>query len=145
MAKLFSTKTHGLLDYLTVGQLLAVPRMLGWNEGVTQWMSGMALGTLTYSLVTRYEYGPLKLLPMKGHLFFDFLNGAMFCAAPLIFPNESTTVKATLVGVGLFEIAASLTTETEPSTGERLSQFADRAVDTLQTQTENLRERVLGV
>lgn len=135
MMKMFSTKTHGVLDYLTVGQLLALPRMLGWSKGVTQWMSAMALGTLAYSLITRYEFGPIKLLPMKGHLTLDFINGLTFCAAPLIFPEEDTTVQATLVGIGLFEIVASLTTETQPSYGEQASEF-------MQDTTNNIRDAV---
>lgn len=143
--KLFSTKTHGVLDYLTVGQLLMLPRMLGWSKGVTQWMTGMALGTLVYSLVTRYELGPFKLLPMKGHLALDAMNGALFCAAPLIFPDEDTTVKATLVGIGAFEIMASLTTETQPSYSEQLSEFGESIRDNVQDTTETLQERAIGM
>lgn len=144
MAKLFSTKTHGMLDYLTVGQLLTLPRMLGWSEGVTQWMTGQALGTLANTVVTRYEYGPLKLLPVTGHLAIDFTQGLMFCAAPFIFPRESTAVKATLVGIGLFEIVASLSTETEPSYAEQISQQTDSLPDNYGEATEMVRERAVG-
>lgn len=119
--KLFSTKTHGVLDYLTVGQLLMLPRMLGFSAEVTGFMRTMAFGTLGYSLMTRYELGPLKLLPMKGHLTLDAMSGALFCAAPLFFPDEDSTVKATLVGLGLFEIMAALTTQTQTSTDEQFS------------------------
>lgn len=144
MAKLFSTKTHGALDYLTVGTLLTLPRAMGWSTGVTQWLTGMALGTLTYSAVTRYELGLLKWLPVKGHLTLDALNGGLFCMAPLIFPNENTTVKATLVGMGLFEIMAALSTETQPSFAEQSSQFVDDVIDTIQNPTEMLNERAAG-
>lgn len=148
MMKMFSTKTHGVLDYLTVGQLLALPRMLGWSKSVTQWMSAMALGTLAYSLITRYEFGPIKLLPMKGHLTLDFINGLTFCAAPLIFPEEDTTVQATLVGIGLFEIVASLTTETQPSYGEQASEFMQDTTnnirDAVQSMTDTPNERTVG-
>ena len=148
MAKMISTKTHGVLDYLTVGQLLALPRMLGWRKGVTQWMSGMALGTLAYSLITRYEVGPIKLLPMQGHLALDFLSGLTFCAAPLIFPKEDTTVQATLVGIGLFEIVASLSTETQPSYGEQASEFMQDTTnnigDAVQSMTDTPNERTVG-
>lgn len=144
MAKLFSTKTHGILDYLTAGQLMALPRMLGWSQGVTQWMTGMGFGTLVYSLVTRYEYGPLKLLPMKGHLAIDVVNGLTFCAAPLIFPDEDTNVKAALVGIGLFEIMAALSTETEPSYSEQLRQATENIPDTIGETGEIIRDRAVG-
>lgn len=144
MMKLFSTKTHGVLDYLTVGQLLALPRMLGWSPKVTGFLNTMALGTLGYSLITRYELGPIKLLPMKGHLALDAMNGALFCAAPLLFPDEDTTVKATLVGLGLFEIVAALTTETEPSYSEQFDQFTGAVRESISDTTDTLQERALG-
>lgn len=144
MAKLFSTKTHGVLDYLTVAQLFTVPRIFGWNKGATQWMTGMSLGTLASSLVTRYEFGPLKLMPMQGHFAIDFLQGLTFLAFPLLFPKESTPVKATVVGFGLFSIFASLSTETEPSYSEQLSQFTDDVVDTVQDATDGFSAREIG-
>jgi hypothetical protein len=142
--KLFSTRTHGMLDYVTAAKLVALPRMLGWSEGLTQWMTGMAIGTTAYSALTRYELGAVKVLPMQGHLALDFLNGLTFCAAPLLFPKENTTVKAALVGIGLFEIAASLMTETEPSYSEQASQFGDDSLQTFQEFKQELRERVAG-
>lgn len=148
MAKLFSTKTHGVLDYVTVAQLLTVPRMFGWSKGATKWMTGMALGTLANSLVTRYEYGPLKLWPVSTHLAVDFVQGVTFCAFPFLFPRTSTAVKATVVGIGLFEIAASLSTETEPGYREQAALFVedttDRLQDGLQGATDNLNERTIG-
>lgn len=144
MVKLFSTQAHGAIDYLTAGTLMALPRALGWSQDVTKWLTGMALGTLTYSAVTRYELGVLKWLPVKGHLTLDALNGGLFCMAPLIFPKESSMVKGTLVAIGLFEIMASLTTETEPSFSEQSSEFVDNFVDQIQNPTELLNERAAG-
>jgi hypothetical protein len=144
MVKLFSTKTHGALDYLTTGTLLALPRALGWSEDVTKWLTGMALGTLTYSAVTRYELGLLKWLPVKGHLTLDALNGGLFCMAPLIFPKQDSFVKGTLVGIGLFEIMAALTTESESSASDSMSDLSDRFVDQIQNPTEMLNERAAG-
>lgn len=144
MVKLFSTKAHGALDYLTAGTLVALPRALGWSQDVTKWMTGMALGTLVYSAVTRYELGLFKWLPVKGHLTLDALNGGLFCLAPLIFPKEDSTVKGVLVGMGLFEIMASLTTETEPSLSEQSAEFVDQVVDQIQNPAELLNERAAG-
>ena len=144
MKKLFSTKTHGVLDYVTAGQLMMLPRMLGWSDSVTSFMTSMGLGTVGYSLLTRYEYGPFKVLPMTAHLAIDAMNGALFCAAPVLFPKESSTVKATLVGLGLFEFMAALTTETEPSYGEQASQFVADARDSVSDAVEMLRERAVG-
>ena len=111
-----STRTHGILDYLSVGTLLALPRLLGWSKDVTRLLTGAAVGTLGYSLLTRYELGAVKTLPMQAHLTLDGMSGALLCGAPLLFPDEDGSVTGALVALGLFELGAALTTETEPRT-----------------------------
>ena len=113
--KLFSTKMHGVIDYLSVGTLLTLPRALGWSEQVTRTLTGAAVGTLAYSLLTRYELGLVKALPMKGHLILDGMSGVTMLGAPLMFPDEDSDVTWTIAGFGVFELAASLLTETEPA------------------------------
>jgi len=109
------TKTHGVLDYLSVGTLLAAPRLLGWGPRVTNVLAGAAAGTLAYSLLTRYELGLLKKLSMPAHLALDGMQGALMCGAPTLFKEEDGSVSAALVGLGLFELGAALTTKTEPA------------------------------
>ena len=108
------TKAHGFLDYLSVATLLAAPRALGWGPRTTKLLTGAAAGTLVYSLLTRYELGLKKVLPMPGHLALDAAGGALFCAAPMLLPEEDGSVGAALIGFGLFEIGAALATRTQP-------------------------------
>ncbi len=118
MKKILSTRVHGALDYLTAPTLFALPRLLKWNKPLTTLLSGAAIGTLVYSMMTRYELGLLKWLPMKGHLTLDFINGATLAATPFLLLDEKERDASTvglLLGFGAFEIAASLLTETEPS------------------------------
>lgn len=117
--KLISTRTHGVLDYLTAGALFALPRALGWSDRVTGLLTGAAVGTVGYSLLTRYELGVVKVLPMRAHLVLDALSGAALCAAPLLLPDEDDEVKQALVGLGLFELAASALTRPEPRAAGR--------------------------
>lgn len=114
--KLFSTRTHGVLDYSSVVLLLALPRALGWSKAVTGLLTGSALATLVYSIVTRYELGPLKLLPMPAHLALDRTSGVTLCMAAAAMTSEPGGVRAALLGLGLFEVTASLTTEVVPQT-----------------------------
>lgn len=109
--KMLDSHTHGVLDYLTVGFLFALPRVLRWNREATNVFTGAALGTLVYSLLTRYELGLAKVIPFRIHLGLDALNGAFFCAAPLLFRKHHPTVQAAMIGVGLYEIGASLMTD----------------------------------
>jgi hypothetical protein len=117
--KIIPTKVHGVLDYLTSGALLALPRLLGWSPSVTRMMTGAALGTVGYSGLTNYELGILGLLPMPAHLVLDTLNGALFCAGPLLFPDEDASVRGSLVGIGLFELAVTLLSQSQPAWSQR--------------------------
>ena len=112
--KLFSTRTHGVLDYASVVLLLALPRFAGWSRPVTHLLTTSALATLVYSLCTRYELGVVKVLPMPAHLALDGTSGAALCLAAALRKEEPSAVRASLLGLGLFEITASLTTETQP-------------------------------
>lgn len=114
MRKLISTRTHGVLDLVTAATLVTLPRALGWGDRVTSMLTALGVGTLGYSLLTNYEFGLRKILPMRVHLALDAASGASLCAAPWIFPDEAPEVIATLVGLGLFEIAAAMLTEPEP-------------------------------
>lgn len=144
MTKLLSTRTHGVLDYLTAGTLLALPRMLGWSERVTNLLTASALGALGYSLLTRYELGLIKVLPMPVHLILDAISGATLCAAPLVLEDEAPEVKATLLGVGLFEIAAALTTETSPAPARPTAGIAASPREELPWEGARLMGRPLG-
>lgn len=110
-----STRTHGILDLVTAGTLLTLPRVLGWSERLTNTLTGAALGTLGYSLLTNYEFGLVRVLPMRAHLALDAINGMAFCGAPWLFPEEDDNTRATLIGIGLFEIGAAFLTRTEPA------------------------------
>lgn len=113
--KLFSTRTHGVLDYSSVVLLLVLPRALGWSKPVTSLLTGSALATLVYSLLTRYELGAVKRLPMPAHLALDRASGLALCAAAGTMKDEPAPVRAALLGLGLFEVTASLTTDSVPA------------------------------
>src|SRR4051794_33400273 len=115
-----STKTHGVLDLVTAGTLVALPRMLGWGERVTNTLTTVAIGTLGYSLLTNYEFGLVRILPMRAHLAIDGLSGAALCAAPAMFPEEDPSTQGALVALGLFEMGAALMTRPEPFADESL-------------------------
>jgi hypothetical protein len=51
------TRVHGVLDYLSAVALFAAPRLLGWRPGLSRTVAAAGLGTMAYSLATRYEWG----------------------------------------------------------------------------------------
>lgn len=112
--RLISTKTHGAIDYLAVPMLLALPRVFGWSPRATRFLTVAAAGTLAYSLLTRYELGAKQVLPMTTHLALDGVNGLLTMAAPVVLGEERRSVRLAMLGIGAFELAASMLTETEP-------------------------------
>lgn len=103
---------HGVLDYLSVIGLFALPRMMHWSAATTGLLTLMAGITLIYSLCTRYELGLFRVLSMRGHLILDFLAGLFLCMTPFLYhmPRQATSI---LVGVGIFEILVSLLSRSE--------------------------------
>ncbi len=110
-----STRAHGALDYLTGVLLIAAPYLLGFADGTAaQWVPiALGSGVLVYSLLTRYELGVMRLIPMPLHLMLDAGGGALLAASPWLFGFSDYVYLPHLL-VGLMEIAASLITRTTP-------------------------------
>lgn len=114
-----SPRAHGLLDYLTAAGLLVLPRALGWSGPVARFVNLMGLGTVAYSALTDYEWGVRRVLPFRSHLQIDAANALTFLAAPLFFREDGARVRATLAGIGLFELGATLLTSPTARTAGR--------------------------
>jgi hypothetical protein len=110
--KLISTRTHGILDYVTAGFALTFPRLLRCSDGFTNAVTMLALGKLGYSMLTKHELGLAKVIPMKVHLAMDAVGGAAMAALPFVMDEDDPTAVACAVGMGLFDIAAAPMTQT---------------------------------
>jgi hypothetical protein len=132
------TWLHGIVDYLTVGALLAVPRVRGWNKPATATLTMAASGLLGYSICTRYELGLLKWIPMPVHLALDGMSGAALCAAPFLLPAKKKQRGALTLGFlafGLMELFFALFTKTRLSAPELdVVVFEAEMVESLQEQ-----------
>ena len=118
MTKPISTKVHGVLDYASVGALLAVPRLLGWTPTATALLTGSAALTLGASLLTKYELGLAKVLPMRWHLALDGLVAATHAAAPFVLFDEQDKKRGNALPVllGLVAFEATVAALTRPTT-----------------------------
>ena len=87
MKKIISTKLHGMLDY-ACGFILILPWAVNYFGDKTDTGILALLGMLTIlaSLITNYELGIIKLIPMKLHLAVDTLQALFLIAIPFIFP-----------------------------------------------------------
>lgn len=116
--RFISTRAHAVIDYLSVLALLIFPHMQDWDRRVVMTFTIVAIGVLIISVLTRYELGAAKLLPMKAHLVLDFLAGAALLAMAWQWGqwgDEPGMARRTLAAVGLFEIVMSLVTRSRSS------------------------------
>ncbi len=85
--RVIPTGVHGIIDYAAAGALYATPALLGLNEApasvrTLRLASGAAVAS---SLLTDYELGVVKLVPMPAHLTLDAMSGALIAASPWLF------------------------------------------------------------
>jgi hypothetical protein len=73
----------------------------------------LGAGTVLYSLLTDYEMGAARVIPMPVHLGLDIASGLFLAASPWLF-GFSKKVWAPHVAVGLMEVATALLTEMRP-------------------------------
>jgi len=88
--KFISPKVHGFIDYLAVILLFASPSVFGFN-GLVAWFT-YALGVvhLLLTLLTDYNAGLLKVIPLPLHGFIEFLVGVVLIVlAYTLFKDDS--------------------------------------------------------
>lgn len=113
------TKVHGFIDYPLGLFLIAAPWLFGFvdQSDAAMWISVLAgIAVLLMSMLTDYELGVMRMLPMKLHNAVDVLVGAFFVIAPWLFGFADTGANAWLVFVvvGLSAIAAGALTKNSP-------------------------------
>lgn len=113
--RFISTRQHGYLDYVVGLLLIAAPWLFGFARGGAEtWVPVfLGAGALLYSMMTNYELGIVKAIPMSMHLWLDGLSGLLLLASPWLF-GFAEYVTGPHVVVGLLEIGAALTTYTSP-------------------------------
>jgi hypothetical protein len=142
MYKPISTQFHGVLDYLTIGTFLTLPRVMGWSKGLTDGMTMLALGKLGYTLMTRHELGLVKKLPMQAHLAMDAAGGAVLCAMPKLLGDEDDVgACAACCALGIFDIVAAPMTETRMRRPEKTLEDRQRTATGRQHLQNAGRER----
>lgn len=82
-----SSKTHAVLDYLSVPFLVFCPWI--FNLGLTK-IEGQififaAITILIYTIITKYEYGLMNVISLRLHLMLDGFLGLFLAISPWIF------------------------------------------------------------
>jgi hypothetical protein len=113
--RIIPTRVHGVLDYIVGGLLIIAPWLFGFADGgAEQWVPIiLGAGAILYSLMTDYELGVVKAIPMSLHLLLDLGSGIVLAASPWLFGFADDIWWPHFI-LGLFEIGASLMTENRP-------------------------------
>ena len=109
------TRVHGMADYLIGALLVLAPWLFGFADGGAETWVPVVLGAgvVLYSLLTDYELGLVRRIPMRVHLGLDLAGGAVLAASPWVFGFADRVWLPHLI-LGLLEIGAALTTRTTP-------------------------------
>ena len=108
-----SSFVHGIIDYTAAVMLPVLPRQMGWSRRVTDLFDLSSLMTTASSLMTKYELGVVRVLPMDVHLKLDAVQGGLFLGAAMLMDDEDEDVRECLAAYGAFCVAASLLTKTQ--------------------------------
>jgi hypothetical protein len=109
--QLIPTRIHGYLDYLMGVVLIASPWIFDFADGdIEQWVP-IVLGAavILYSLLTDYELGAVRVIPMPAHLLLDVIGGVLLAASPWIFGFDDEIWEPHLI-LGVLEVVAGLLT-----------------------------------
>ena len=113
--RVIPTQAHAVLDYVTGAALVAAPRLLGLGDS----SAGLVLrlaggGAAAYSVLTDYELGFIKVLPMRTHLALDAASGAFLASSPWLlgFAKNGPRYWVPHALMGASEVLAALASRT---------------------------------
>jgi len=113
MMKPISTRTHGIIDYAFGGALIALPLLMRWDRRAARLSLGAGLATLGVSMMTNYECGLVRLLPMRAHLAMDAAETSMLMGAPRMLGGVDRGAGRVLAIFGALGAAIGAMTQTE--------------------------------
>ncbi len=114
------TRFHGILDYIVGLLLIASPWLFDFDAGGAETWVPVIVGciVLLQTILTDFEVGIVRMIPMQTHLMMDFGIGVLLALSPWLF-GFADRVYMPHVIFGLFSILASFTTHRVPSEAYR--------------------------
>lgn len=122
MNRPISTRTHGLIDYAWASAAGSVPTMMEGAPTTVRLVRTAAAAAGANSMVTNYEGGALRVMPMRMHLAVDVLLGAALVLSPWFLPRGERRYAAIPVALGAAALLTSLLTERD-APAEMTSEF----------------------
>ncbi|MFN7140149.1 MAG: SPW repeat protein [Limisphaerales bacterium] len=117
--KVVPTYVHGIFDYLGGLVLLFAPNIFGFADvGGAAVLVPRIIGivVLLQSILTNYELGLVRILPMRMHLMNDYIASALLALSPWIFGFSHLPLNAwvphLIAGIAIFVF--TLMTQRDP-------------------------------
>ena len=103
--RIIPTWLYGVKDYLAIAILLAGPWIFGFddNKAATYVFVGVGIVGLLHTILTKFELGLFKVLPMHMHLMMDAGAGLFLIASPWLF-GFADRVYIPHVAMGVMEL-----------------------------------------
>lgn len=122
MNRPISTRTHGMFDYAWATTAGALPAMMHGATATAHLVRQAATAAGLNAMMTNYEAGIMRVIPMKGHLAIDFVMCSALVMSPFFLPRSERRYAAVPVLLGIVGFLASIFTETT-SPNERVEGF----------------------
>ena len=118
MNKPISTRVHGIIDYTWAAAASSFAGRLDGATSTARLLRGAANAATASALVTDYECGALRVLPMRGHLALDVALCGALIASPAYLPRAERSHSLVPVLLGIAGLIAGMLTQTEPATSD---------------------------
>ena len=112
MNRPISTRIHGIIDYGWAAAASALSTRVNGATSTARLLRGAATAATASSLLTNYEAGAVRVMPMKGHLAADFALCSALLASPLFLPREERRDSGWPVVLGAMGMITGLLTAT---------------------------------
>jgi hypothetical protein len=113
MRKPISTRVHGIIDYSWAAAASSLAARMNGATSTARLLRGASNAATASALVTNYECGAVRVLPMKGHLALDAALCTALIASPFFLPTSERRQAAIPVLLGIAGLIAGILTETQ--------------------------------
>lgn len=108
-------KTHACIDYSVGIILIAAAYLLNFQAEKlpNTVLYAVGIGSLLYSVLTNYELGLLKIIPINIHFMLDTISGMFLATSPWLLGFSELVFLPHLL-LGIITIGAAIITSTKP-------------------------------
>ena len=113
MNRPISTRTHATIDYAWATTAAALPKMMEHAPSAARLIKNAGVAAAANAMMTNYEAGMMKVMPMKAHLAFDIAMCGALLLSPLLLPPSERRYVLIPMALGAVGFLTALMTEME--------------------------------